>query len=72
MPHSTTTPKNRFAFLRPLRSMRLGVHLVLLVLLKMAILTALWHALIKPYRVSVKADEMAQQLTAPVTTAQEK
>lgn len=72
MPHSTTTPKNRFAFLRPLRSMSLGVHLVLLVLLKMAILTALWHALIKPYRVSVKADEMAQQLTAPVTTAQEK
>ena len=72
MPHSTTTPKNRFAFLRHLRSMRLGVHLVLLVLLKMAILTALWHALIKPYRVSVKADEMAQQLTAPVTTAQEK
>lgn len=72
MPHSTTTPKNRFAFLHPLRSMRLGVHLVLLVLLKMAILTALWHALIKPYRVSVKADEMAQQLTAPVTTAQEK
>lgn len=72
MPHSTTTPKNRFSFLRPLRSMRLGVHLVLLVLLKMAILTALWHALIKPYRVSVKADEMAQQLTAPVTTAQEK
>ena len=72
MPHSTTPPKNRFAFLRPLRSMRLGVHLVLLVLLKMAILTALWHALIKPYRVSVKVDEMAQQLTAPVSTAQEK
>jgi hypothetical protein len=52
--------------------MHLGVHLVLLVLLKMAILTALWHALIKPYRVSVKADEMAQQLTVPAGTAQEK
>ena len=72
MPHSTATQPKRFSIFHPLRRMHLGVHLVLLVLLKMAILTALWHALIKPYRVSVKADEMAQQLTAPVGTAQEK
>lgn len=72
MSHSPEPSNNRFAFLRPLRSMRLGVHLVLLVLLKAAILTVLWHALIKPYRVSVKADEMAQQLTTPVRSAQEK
>jgi hypothetical protein len=50
----------------------LGVQLVLLVLLKMAVLTVLWHALIKPYRVSVKVDEMAQQLAAPAGRAQEK
>ena len=52
---------------------RLGLHLVLLVLFKMLVLTALWHVLIKPYRVSVKADEMAQRIAAPVVTpAQEK
>jgi hypothetical protein len=72
MPHLTATQPKRFSIFHPLRRMPLGVHLVLLVLLKMAILTALWHALIKPYRVSVKADEMAQQLTAPAGTAQEK
>jgi hypothetical protein len=45
---------------------RLGLHLVLLVILKMIVLTFLWHTLIKPYRVSVKSDDMAQRIASQV------
>jgi hypothetical protein len=72
MSHSPQPERKLSVFRRSLRSYPLGVQLVLLVLLKMAVLTVLWHALIKPYRVSVKVDEMAQQLAAPAGRAQEK
>jgi hypothetical protein len=57
---------------RQLRTSSLGVKLVLLVLIKILVLSLLWHVLIKPYRVSVKADAMAQQFTRPVVAVQEK
>jgi hypothetical protein len=72
MSHSPQPERKLSVFRRPLRSYSLGVQLVLLVVLKMAVLTVLWHALIKPYRVNVKTDAMAHQLVAPAGRVQEK
>lgn len=43
----------------------LGRHLVLLLILKVLVLTALWHAFIKPYRVKVDQDVMSARLAGP-------
>lgn len=51
-------------FLTRLRS-GLGRHLVLVLILKVLVLTALWHAFIKPYRVKVDQDVMSARLAGP-------
>ncbi|MER2539258.1 MAG: cytochrome oxidase putative small subunit CydP [Azonexus sp.] len=43
----------------------LGRHLVLVLVLKVLVLTGLWHAFIKPYRVKVDQDVMSARLARP-------
>lgn len=43
----------------------LGRHLVLVLILKVLVLTALWHTFIKPYRVKVDQDVMSARLAGP-------
>jgi len=43
----------------------LGRHLGLVLILKVLVLTALWHAFIKPYRVKVDQDVMSARLVGP-------
>ncbi len=43
----------------------LGRHLVLVLILKLLLLTGLWHAFIKPYRVKVNQDAMSARLAGP-------
>jgi hypothetical protein len=51
-------------FLNRLRS-GLGRHLLLVLILKVLVLTGLWHAFIKPYRVTVDQDVMSARLAGP-------
>jgi hypothetical protein len=55
---------NPESFLDRLRS-GLGRHLVLVLILKVLVLTALWHAFIKPYRVKVDQDVMSARMAGP-------
>lgn len=55
---------NPESLLNRLRS-GLGRHLVLVLILKVLVLTALWHAFIKPYRVKVDQDVMSARLAGP-------
>ena len=52
------------SFLNRLRS-GLGRHLVLVLILKVLVLTGLWHVFIKPYRVKVDQDVMSARLAGP-------
>lgn len=55
---------NPESFFNRLRS-GLGRHLVLVLILKVLVLTAIWHAFIKPYRVKVDQDVMSARLAGP-------
>ena len=66
MPHEVAMPAsdNPESVLNRLRS-GLGRHLVLVLVLKVLVLTALWHAFIKPYRVKVDQEVMSARLAGP-------
>lgn len=51
---------------------RLALHLVCVLLIKAVILTALWHEFVKPYRVAIDTERMAQRLAHEPARAQEK
>jgi len=55
---------NRESIFSRLRS-GLGRHLVLVLILKVLVLTGLWHAFIKPYRVKVDQTAMSARLAGP-------
>jgi hypothetical protein len=60
MPQSGN-PDNFRQRLRP----GLGRHLVLVLILKVLVLTGLWHAFIKPNRVKVDAGAMSARMAEP-------
>lgn len=43
----------------------LGRHLVLVLILKVVVLTGLWHAFIKPYRFKVDQEVMSARIAGP-------
>lgn len=49
---------------RPLRS-RLAFHLAIALIVKIILLTLLWHAFIKPNKVKVDIDTMGSRIAAP-------
>lgn len=58
---ASDNPEN---FINRLRS-GLGLHLVLVLILKVVVLTGLWHAFIKPCRVKVDQEVMSARLAGP-------
>ncbi|ENO90026.1 cytochrome oxidase putative small subunit CydP [Thauera linaloolentis] len=46
-------------------------HLVLVVLLKLALITALWWAFVRDAHVTVDATTMARQVSAPMASKQQ-
>lgn len=54
------------SIIRRLRS-GLGRHLILVLVLKVVLLTALWYAFIKPYRVTVDHNVMSARIVGPAS-----
>lgn len=46
-------------------------HLILVVILKLALITALWWAFVRDAHVAVDATTMARQVSAPIANAQQ-
>ena len=53
----------------PLRVPRLRRHLAWILIVKFALLAALWQVFVKPYRVQVDLDAMAARLTQAAPSA---
>lgn len=60
------TRKNKKEGVRP----NLARHLVIVLLIKIVLLTALWHVFIKPYRIKVDEDAMGSRIAGAVSGSQ--
>jgi len=52
---------------RPFR-LRLTFHLAIVLIVKVILLTLLWHAFIKPNKVKIDTDAMGSRIAAPAPT----